>query len=68
MVLLCRADHFSGMLISSGGGAVFWVKRGEMLQYKRSIDFIDMLKGLKSNELSEFYDHNSSGEWAYSPL
>jgi len=66
VVLFYRADHFSGTLISSGEGEVFWVKRSELTRYKLSHDFADMLKVFESDELSEFYYDNSSGEWTHS--
>lgn len=63
VVLLFRADRFSGELHSSDEGEVFWINRQELDTYHLSNDFADMVKVFESSELSEFYYSVKNGEW-----
>lgn len=68
VVLLYRADRYSGTLTSSDEGEVFWVKRSELGRYKLPVDFEDLLKVFESDDLSEFYYSRNGEDWAHTLL
>lgn len=55
IVLLFRADEFSGTLESSSEGEVFWIERKDLMNYNLAIDFCDMVKLMEDDALTEFY-------------
>ena len=61
LVLLYKADRFSGKLRSSEEGRVFWVTREEFGNLNVIWEMRDVLKIVDSNEYSElFYEKDSS--------
>lgn len=68
VVLLYRADRYSGTLTSSDEGEVFWVKHSELGRYKLPVDFEDLLKVFESDDLSEFYYSRNGEDWAHTLL
>ena len=68
VVLLYRAEQYSGTLTSSDEGKVFWVHRGELGRYQLPVDFSDMLKLFESDLLSEFYYYRDGKDWAHTLL
>lgn len=68
VVLLYRADRYSGTLTASDEGEVFWVKRSELGRYKLPVDFEDLLKVFESDDLSEFYYSRNGEDWAHTLL
>ncbi len=55
IVLFYKTNKFSGELVSSDEGRVFWIKRSELESYCLAYDFADMVKVFESDDLSEFY-------------
>lgn len=55
IVLFYKTNKFSGELVSSDEGRVFWIKRSELESYCLADDFADMVKVFESDDLSEFY-------------
>lgn len=68
VVLLYRADRFSGTLTSSDEGEVFWVRRSELGRYQLPVDFEDLLQIFESDHLSEFYYHRDGDNWTHTLL
>lgn len=68
VVLLYRANQFTGTLTSSDEGEVFWVKRSDLGCYQLPVDFEDMLKVFESEDLSEFYYFRDGEDWAHTLL
>lgn len=68
VVLLYRADRYSGTLTASDEGEVFWVKRSELGRYKLPVDFEDLLKVFESDDLSEFYYSRNGEDWTHTLL
>lgn len=68
VVLLYRADRYSGTLTTSEEGEVFWVRRSELGRYKLPVDFEDILKVFESDNLSEFYYYRNGGAWTHTLL
>jgi len=63
VVFFYRASKFSGQLHSSDEGEVFWVPREKLAEYPCVSDFMDMVKVMESEDLSEFYYYIEDGEW-----
>lgn len=68
VVLLYRADRFSGTLTSSDEGEVFWVERGALGRCRLSADSQEMLKVFECCDLSEFYYYRDGEAWAHALL
>ena len=65
MVLLYRADRFTGELRPSPEGPVFWMHRGELATRKLSNDMDEMLKVFLDDDLSEFFYFKEDGVWKH---
>ena len=63
VVFFYKTNHFSGTLCSSDEGAVFWIPRKDLSQYKLSIDLEEMVQIMESDTLSEFYYYKENDEW-----
>ena len=63
IVMLFRADNFSGELRSSDEGRVFWIERDELTQYKLACDFIDMVHVMENPSLTEFFYERDGERW-----
>ena len=68
VVLLYRANRYSGELRSSDEGEVFWIPRDQLPQHQLSIDMEDMVKVFESDTLSEFYYYLENGDWKHKLL
>lgn len=68
VVLLYRADRYTGTLTGSEEGTVFWVRPSELGRYKLPVDFEDLLKVFESDDLSEFYYYRNGEDWAHALL
>ena len=68
VVLLYRANRYSGELRSSDEGEVFWIPRDSLSQYQLSIDMEDMIRIFEDNNLSEFYYYKENGNWKHKLL
>lgn len=64
VVLLYRAERFSGELRSSEEGEVFWVPLAELPKQRLSLDMMDMVRVFTEEGLSEFfYRQGADGTW-----
>lgn len=68
VVLFYKTNRFSGDLISSDEGEVFWIPRSELKNYRLSVDFMDMVTIFESDELSEFYYYKENDHWYFKVL
>lgn len=65
VVLFYKATKFHGTLQSSDEGKVFWIPRKELPKQKLSIDMMEMVRVMESDNLSEFYYQQINGKWQY---
>ena len=63
MVLLYRADRFSGTLVSSGEGEVSWVELDALRSLPLADSMENMLRVFLEEELSEQYYLLENGKW-----
>lgn len=63
VLLFFKTDQFSGELVSSEEGEVFWIKRAELDTYQLALDFAEMVRVMESEELSEFFYEPDGDEW-----
>ena len=63
VLLFFKTNQFSGELLSSEEGEVFWVKRAELHTYQLALDFLEMVQVMESEELSEFFYETDGDEW-----
>ena len=63
VVFFYKTNQFSGQLRSSDEGQVFWIPRKDLEQHRIVEDFMDMVKVMESDDLSEFYYHKQDGQW-----
>ena len=63
VVFLYRADRFTGTLVSSDEGEVYWVPRAELAKYPLAPDFMDMVRVFEEPELNEFLYRRGSDDW-----
>lgn len=63
VVLFYKTNRFSGELTSSDEGEVFWVPRKDLQKYQLVPDFMDMVRVMESDDLSEFYYYQEEGQW-----
>ena len=63
-VVFCyKATKFTGTLISSDEGEVFWIDREELTHRPMVTDFLEMLKVFDSPDLNEFYYYKEESGW-----
>ena len=65
VVFFYKATKFHGTLCPSDEGKVFWISRKELPKQKLSIDMMEMVRVMESDDLSEFYYQQIDGEWHY---
>ena len=63
VVLLYRADRFSGVLHSSEEGEVRWEALADLPKLPLAPDMGDMLRVFLEEDLSEFYYRHTDDEW-----
>ena len=63
VVLFYKTNQYSGEIVSSSEGEVFWIDRKDLKQYCLSLDFEEMLQIFDSDTLSEFYYYKENGNW-----
>ncbi|MBR3652345.1 MAG: 8-oxo-dGTP diphosphatase [Bacteroidales bacterium] len=63
VVLLYRADRFTGALKSSGEGEVFWVELEDLPHMNLASSFGDSLKVFLDDDVSEFRFRIENGVW-----
>lgn len=62
IVFLYKTNCFSGKIISSAEGEVFWIRRSELEQYALAEGFDTMLEIFEKDTVSENY-HFLDGDW-----
>ena len=63
VVFFYKTNRFSGELKSSREGEVFWIPRSDLPKYQMVEDFLDMVKVMEQDDLSEFYYYKEDGNW-----
>lgn len=63
MVILYKTNKFSGEIIPSDEGDVFWTKFEEIPEEKLANDMKKMVEIFYNNEVSEFYYYKKDGKW-----
>ena len=64
VVLLYRAETFSGELRSSEEGRVFWTSLQDLPKLRLSLDMPDMVRVFTEDTISEFfYRRRDDGTW-----
>lgn len=62
IVFLYRTDRFSGELISSEEGSVFWIKQSELEHMRLPVSFDQTLLVFEDDALGEHYIYRENGE------
>ena len=66
VVLLYRADQFTGTLHSSDEGEVWWAELADLPSLNlASSDMLDLLRVFEEDDLSEFFYRQNGKEWTY---
>ena len=69
VVFLYKTKYFTGKLLSSDEGEVYWIKREDLLNYPLANDFEAMVEVMENENLSEFYYSNDEeGDLAFKLL
>lgn len=63
IVFLFRADEFTGEVISSEEGAMYWVDKEELSQINIVNDFEELLQVMLDDQLTEFQYVIENNEW-----
>lgn len=63
VVFLFKTDRFSGELVSSEEGKVFWINREDLKRYKLADDFEELLGIFVQDDVSEFFYRIENGKW-----
>lgn len=63
IVLLYKTNKFSGELIPSEEGDVFWTKFEDISEDRLANDMKKMVEIFYNNEVSEFYYYKKDGKW-----
>ena len=65
MVLLYKAEKFSGEVRSSDEGVVYWVEQDELIHMKLASGMHDLIRVFCDESISEFFFFQDSGEWKH---
>ena len=66
IVLLYRAEQFTGTLRSSDEGKVWWAELADLpLLNLASSDMLDLLRVFEEDDLSEFFYRQNGEDWTY---
>ena len=63
VVFFYKTNRYHGELKSSDEGEVFWIPRCDLPKYQMVEDFMDMVKVIEQDDLSEFYYYKEDGNW-----
>ena len=63
VVFFYKNDRYCGQLHDSDEGKVFWIPKEELKNYTLCSDFLDMIRVMESDDLSEFQYYTENGEW-----
>lgn len=62
IVMLYKTDKFSGELRSSREGKMFWIRRGELEQYRLPVGFDQMIRVFEDDGLGEQFVYEENGQ------
>ena len=65
VVLFYKTNKFSGNLVSSLEGKVWWEDIDNLHNLNLSLDMKDMLRVFMEDDLSEFFYYQKDGKWLY---
>ena len=68
VVLFFKATRFSGEVLSSDEGEVFWIDKTTLPNYPLAPDMLDMVRVMESETLNEFYYYKEDGNWKHKLL
>ena len=68
VVFFYKATKYHGTLRSSDEGNVFWLPRNELPKQRLSLDMMEMVRVMESENLSEFYYEKIDGTWHFTLL
>ncbi len=57
IVLLFKTNQFSGEIVSSDEGEVFWIRPEKLSEYRLAVSFMEMYKVFTSDDISEQYSY-----------
>ena len=63
VVFFYKTNRYQGQLHDSDEGKVFWVSKEDLSQHTLCDDFLDMIRVMESNDLSEFQYYREDGDW-----
>ena len=63
VVFFYKTDRYSGQLHDSDEGKVFWIPKEELKNHTLCSDFLDMIRVMESDDLSEFQYYVEDGDW-----
>lgn len=64
IVFLFKCNEFEGEICSSEEGEVHWIAREQLSQYTLVDDFMELLKVIDSDDLTEFmYERTTEDDW-----
>lgn len=62
IVLLFKTNQFSGEIVSSDEGEVFWISPEKLSEYQLAVSFMEMYKVFTSDEISEQYSYQDGDQ------
>ncbi len=57
IVLLFKTNQFTGEIVSSDEGEVFWISPEKLSEYQLAVSFMEMYKVFTSDDISEQYTY-----------
>ena len=63
VVFFYKTSRYSGQLHDSEEGKVFWVSKEDLPNYTLCTDFLEMIRVMESDRLSEFQYYVEDGDW-----
>ena len=68
LVLLFKADQYSGTLRDSEEGPVFWTTEQELSGYRLTDKFMELLSIFRNDNLTEFFWFKENEDWNFEIL
>lgn len=62
IVLLFKTNQFSGEIVSSDEGEVFWISPEELSKYQLAVSFMEMYRVFTSDDISEQYSYQDGDQ------
>ncbi len=62
IVLLFKTNHFSGEIVSSDEGEVFWISPKKLSEYQLAVSFMEMYKVFTNDDISEQYSYQDDDQ------